>query len=70
MSSRSDLAAFEDEMTRAGADWQLIDYGGAKHSFTNPAADKAGMEQLAYNPAADRRSWEAMTAFFREAFGK
>ena len=66
----ADIAAFNEEMTAAKADWQLIAYGGAKHSFTNPGADKVGMEALAYNASADRRSWEAMTDFFREAFAK
>ncbi len=27
------------EMKNAGADWQVIVYGGAKHSFTNPNSD-------------------------------
>src|SRR6266436_3286843 len=26
---------FEAEMTKAGADWQVLVYGGSKHSFTN-----------------------------------
>ena len=32
-------AAFEDEMRAGGVDWRLNLYGGAVHSFTNPAAD-------------------------------
>jgi dienelactone hydrolase len=63
-----DVAAFEDEMRSAGVDWQLVVYGGAVHAFTNPGAgnDKSG--GAAYNAAADRRSWEAMKAFFAEIF--
>jgi dienelactone hydrolase len=62
-----EVTAFEKEMTDAGVDWQLVAYGGAVHSFTNPQANnKAG--GAAYNPAADRRSWEAMKAFFAEVF--
>ena len=34
-------AAFESEMKAAGIDWRLQLYGGAGHSFTNPAADCA-----------------------------
>ena len=37
-------AAFETEMKAAGIDWRLQLYGGAGHSFTNPAADSRGME--------------------------
>jgi dienelactone hydrolase len=31
-----EVAAFEKEMTDAKADWSLVAYGGAVHSFTNP----------------------------------
>jgi dienelactone hydrolase len=63
-----DVAAFEEEMRAAGVDWQLIVYGGAVHSFTNPAAGNDKSKGAAYNAAADRRSWEAMKAFFAEIF--
>ncbi len=60
--------AFEDEMRKAGADWQLVSYGGAMHSFTNPDADGYHLKGAAYNEKADRRSWEAMQVFFKEIF--
>jgi dienelactone hydrolase len=63
-----DVEAFQDEMRRAKADWQLNIYGGARHSFTNPGADKVGMDALAYSESADRRSWAAMKSFLAEAF--
>ena len=31
--------AFEEEMRAGGVDWRMNLYGGAVHSFTNPAAD-------------------------------
>jgi len=40
-----------------GLGWHMIIYGGAKHSFTNPDADKRGMPGLGYNKLADSRSW-------------
>jgi dienelactone hydrolase len=58
-----------DEMTKAGADWQIISYGGTVHSFTNPDADSVGMPGLAYNKLSDERSWKAMASFFEEIFG-
>jgi dienelactone hydrolase len=61
--------AFAEEMTRSGADWQVISYGGTVHSFTNPDADSVGVPGLAYNKLADQRSSDAMAAFFREIFG-
>jgi len=63
-----EVAAFEQEMRAAGIDWQLIVYGGAVHAFTNPAAGNDPSRGAAYNAAADRRSWEAMKAFFAEIF--
>jgi dienelactone hydrolase len=62
------VSAFEDEMQRAGADWEVNVYGGAKHGFTNPAADKRGLPGVGYNAAADRRSWAAMEVFLTEIF--
>jgi len=59
--------AFEEEMTRAGVDWQVISYGGTVHSFTNPEAD-GSIEGICYNKQADERSWQAMQAFFDEIF--
>jgi dienelactone hydrolase len=56
-------------MEKSGLDWQLIIYGGAKHSFTNPDADKVGMAGLAYSKSADQRSWADMQVFFKEIFG-
>jgi dienelactone hydrolase len=58
-------SAFEKEMRDAKADWQLILYGKAQHSFTNPKADGA-MPGALYNADADRRSWLAMQNFFDE----
>lgn len=67
MVSRAELEGFMDEMTQAGADWQLHEYGGAMHAFTNPAANDPDFGTV-YEPRADRRSWESMRAFFAEAF--
>ena len=63
------VRAFEQEMTRAKADYRIVRYEGAKHAFTNPDADKVGMEAIAYNAAADQKSWAEMQALFKEIFG-
>ena len=61
------VTAFQEEMTKAGVDWQVISYGGTVHSFTNPEAD-GSIEGICYNKQADARSWQAMQAFFDEIF--
>jgi dienelactone hydrolase len=64
------VTAFQEEMRRLGADWQMTVYGGAVHRFTNPAAGRDRTKGLAYDEKADRRSWEAMKIFLLELFGQ
>ncbi len=61
------VLAFEQEMTVAGADWQLYIYGNTMHSFTNPLANAPELGMV-YQPDADRRSWIAMQNFLTEIF--
>ena len=62
------VAAFQKEMTDAKADWQMVFYSGAVHSFTHPEAGDDPSKGAAYQEAADRRSWASMKAFFAELF--
>ena len=58
--------AFKAKMTAAGVDYKVISYPGAKHAFTNPDADKAGMPALSYtNADADQKSFAAMIDLFK-----
>jgi dienelactone hydrolase len=59
--------AFVEEMNRAGADWQLIVYGGAMHGFTHEA--DAPSQGVAYHAQSDARSGAAILSFFTELFG-
>jgi dienelactone hydrolase len=60
------IAGFMKVATDAGADWEFISYAGAKHSFTNPDADKHGIPALSYNEKADKRSWQTALDFLAE----
>ncbi|MBU4231240.1 MAG: dienelactone hydrolase family protein [Desulfobacterales bacterium] len=62
----ADITAFEQAMRQAGADWQMVFFGGAVHSFTNPAAGHNPAAGAAYDARAARRSWRCMQEFFRE----
>jgi len=64
--STAAVAAFQEEMRAAGADWQLVTYGGAVHSFSNPGAGGDPKTGSAYNEKADKRSWRALQDFFSE----
>ncbi len=66
--SQEQIQIFQNNMREAGADWQFIAYGGAKHSFTNPDADKRELSALGYHRSADKRSWKAMLTLFQEIF--
>lgn len=63
-----DVPAFQKEMTDANADWQMVSYGGAVHSFSVPAAGNDPSSGMAYNAAADKRSFRALLDFLREIF--
>jgi len=61
------VLALAEEMSGAGADWQLQAYGNTVHAFTNPAANDT-THGTVYDAAADRRSWVAMNNFLDELF--
>ncbi len=67
MVTPADVNAFCQEMTAAGADWQMHMYGHTQHGFTNPLAHDAQLGTI-YNAHAAHRSWQAMTNFLEEAF--
>jgi dienelactone hydrolase len=67
MGSAEQVLALQNELTKAGADWQLHSYGQTMHAFTNPVANNPGFGTV-YQPLADRRSWQAMQNFLAEIF--
>lgn len=68
------LADYWKAMEGTGIAWQLVVYSDARHSFTNPEADKYraehNMQAVGYNRAAAERSWQAMASFLAERFGR
>ena len=69
-SPAAQVADLEKEMKAAGADMKVVLYKGAVHSFTQPQAGNDPSKGAAYNAEADKKSWEAMKAFFTEIFAK
>ena len=59
------IVPFEQEMDRAGADWQFVNFSGAVHCFALETANKPGCK---YDPRAARRAYAMMHAFFAERF--
>ncbi|WP_371355512.1 dienelactone hydrolase family protein [Pseudomonas chlororaphis] len=73
MVTADNVSAFKAEMDKAGADYQFVNLEGAKHSFSNPDADRMshgehGGLDIGYNKAADERSWADMQALFKKLF--
>jgi len=63
------IDAFKKEMQAAKVDFRFIDYPGAVHAFTNPAATENGKKfnlPLAYDAEADRKSWDEMKGFLAQ----
>jgi len=46
----TNVVAFTEEMTAAGADWQVNVYGGAMHGFTHAHAVEEATPGVAYHP--------------------
>jgi len=57
--------ALEQELTDAGADWQIHAYGNTMHAFTNPQANDPAHGTV-YNPVAARRAWVVTKDFLDE----
>jgi dienelactone hydrolase len=62
---KAKMDAFEDELTQASVDWQVMMFGGAVHSFCDPTA--VGGAQR-YDEKLCRKSYALMRDFFAETF--
>ncbi len=66
--SAEHITKFMNALNTAQQDWQMMTYGGAEHSFTNPSAGQYNLKGIKYHSDADRRSWGHMQQFFDEIF--
>ena len=65
------VAAFRKEMDVAEVDYVFIEYPGAQHAFTDPAATEKGKKHkmpLAYDEKADEQSWAEMSKFLEQLY--
>lgn len=65
---KESVDAFQASMRENRLDWEFAAYGGAVHSFTNPAADGSFNPGAKYEPLAAARSWSLMRSFLEERF--
>jgi len=66
--SRQEVLAFENEMSRSKADWQMIVYGDAAYGFANPVYNNSVSDGIIYSKKIDERAWKTLKLFFREIF--
>jgi dienelactone hydrolase len=67
------IEAFKKDMEAAKADYRFVNYPGAVHAYTNPAATEAGKKfnmPVAYNAEADRQAKAEADKFFAAALKK
>lgn len=63
-----EIAGFQQEMDKAHAHWQFVNYAGAVHCFAEASA--ASPPGCVYHPLAAKRAFAAMHGFFDEVFGE
>jgi dienelactone hydrolase len=63
------VVALAQELTEAGADWQIHAYGHVAHGFTNPKASELQIDGVRYNALAAERSWTSFISLLEELFG-
>lgn len=71
MVTAKDIKNFKKVMKKSKADYKFVNYPGALHAFSNPAATEIGKKfslPVAYNAEADKASWEEMKMFFDKIF--
>lgn len=65
-----EILGFQKEMRESKADWQMIYYANAVHSFTNPESGTDNSKGAAYNEKAAKRSFEHFKLFLDEILKK
>jgi dienelactone hydrolase len=65
------VQGLKQELDAAGANYEFVEYAGAKHGFTNPNATELGKKNgldVAYDAKADAESWSKLQELLSEAF--
>lgn len=66
-----DIRGFEQEMDAAGADWQFVNFSGARHCFAQEEdAGNPADSNCRYDAHAAGRAMAMMRLFFSERFGQ
>lgn len=66
--SAAEITAFQDEMRKAGADWQFVNFSGAVHCFAE--ADARNPPGCVYHERSAKRAYRMMADFFEDVFAR
>jgi len=66
--SKSEAIKATEIYSKTDVDWEMVIYGLAKHSFTNPYADGYGVDAHEYHLDADQRAWARILSFLESLF--
>lgn len=73
MITAEDVENLTGALEEVNADFRYVNYEGATHAYTNPAADSLGTRfdlPLAYDAQTDSLSWLEMREFFEQTFNE
>jgi dienelactone hydrolase len=65
---KADRDALEAELDGAEANWQLLDFGGRLHSFSEEETDMPGFAK--FHPGAAHQTYRMLDDFIQDAFAK
>jgi dienelactone hydrolase len=63
---KKEVLGFQNEMQEAKANWQMIFYSGAVHSFSHKNAGNDNSKGAAYNELAEKRSFTHFLTLLKE----
>lgn len=66
--SAAEITAFQDEMRKAGADWQFVNFSGAVHCFAE--SDAQNPPGCVYHERSAKRAYRMMADFFGDVFAQ
>ena len=68
VAGQADRNALENELDAAGANWQMLDFGGRLHSFSEEETDMPGVAK--YDAGAAHQTYRMLDDFIQDAFAK
>lgn len=66
--SFASMASFAESLNNQQTPWEMVVYGGAEQSFSNPYADSYGLENVSFSEDAEKKAWDRVLLFFESLF--